>query len=149
MLLQEELDNGKYNLCLSPNPGSHAAGSTFGRFLDILHPNVRREIQQQEAEIDHQFNNDIVMVEGSFLPATGRSANVAIGKTTREVTVTLGTNGDEDTLQIPIDDIVVGASLENFYLKSKKFGKRIKVVAGNVLNYQSGPNIYRFMREVS
>ncbi|MGE6537963.1 lantibiotic dehydratase [Bacillus luti] len=146
---QEELDNGKYTLCLSPNPGSHAAGSTFGRFLDILDPNVRRKIQQQEVEIDHQFNNDIVMVEGSFLPATGRSANVAIGKTTREVTVTLGTNGDDDTLQIPIDDIVVGASLENFYLKSKKLGKRIKVVAGNVLNYQSGPNIYRFMREVS
>jgi lantibiotic biosynthesis protein len=146
---QEDLDQGNYTFCLSPNPGSNALGSTFGRFLDILDPDVSLKIQQYQQKIDLEFNEDTVMVEGSFLPATGRSANVAIGKTTRKVNVTLGTNGDEETIQLPIDDIVVGASLENFYMKSKKLGKRIKVVAGNMLNYQSAPNIYRFMREIS
>ena len=146
---QEEIDSGKYTVCLSPNPGSNLLGSTFGRFLDILDDDITEEIKLNQRKIDNQFNKNIVMVEGSILPVTGKSANVSIGRTTRTTTLTLGTNGNKETMQLSLDDIVVGATLDNFYLKSIKLGKRIKVVSGNMLNFQSAPNVYRFMREVS
>lgn len=145
---QEAVDQGDYLLVIGPNPGSQGAGSSFGRFLDILGPEVQqslRDVYKRQAEL----RPDVLFVEAAYLPPNGRVGNVALTPNLRDYELVMGTNAGGDAQSLSIDDIVVGATLDRLYIKSKKLGKEVVVTAGNMMNFNSAPNVYRFLREVS
>src|SRR5699024_5452629 len=51
--------------------------------------------------------------------------------------------------RIALNDILVGASRESFYLKSQIYGKRLLVRSMHLLNFLNAPNVCRFLQEVS
>ncbi|WP_242401391.1 lantibiotic dehydratase [Brevibacillus laterosporus] len=145
---QKAIDQGEYQLVIGPMPGSSSAGQSFGRFLDILGDGaIQKQIQIQKRQ-EEKFP-DVIFVDASYMPSTGRSANVVLHPSISQYELAIGTNCSPQAHSILLDDIVVCATLENLYLKSRSSGKKIIVTANHMLNFNASPNIYRFLREVS
>ncbi|EGK09730.1 lantibiotic biosynthesis protein [Desmospora sp. 8437] len=145
-LSPEEVDQGNFRLVLSPNPGSYMAGQTFGRFLDMMDDNTREMVREAQ---DWGNKPNSIPVEGVFLPKFGRNANVALVSGLRDHELVIGTNTGEGKIPVNLSDIVVGATPDRFYLKSRSLGKEVIILSGNLLNYHQSPVLYRFMREVA
>ncbi|QOS97408.1 lantibiotic dehydratase [Brevibacterium sp. JNUCC-42] len=145
---QEAIDQGEYLLVMGPMPGSSSAGQSFGRFLDILGDEAMQKQKQIQKQQQDQFA-DVIFVDAAYMPSTGRSANVALHPSLNEYELAIGTNCSEQAYSLLLDDIVVCATLEHLYLKSRSSGKKIIVTANHMLNFNAAPNIYRFLREVS
>lgn len=141
------IDRGKYRVVITPTTASQRISQSFGRFMDLLKNDeieqIEEVIQREKALYPHAL-----LVEGAFLPPSGRSANVALGPSLLDDELSLGTN-PKIIDPLTLDDVYVGASLERLYLKSRKYNKEIIVTSGNMLNHTQAPNVYRFMREVS
>lgn len=146
----EDIDKGNFLLSIGNNISSMEIGQTFGRFSDMLEDELKRRIEFDQCDIQKKFSDDSVeFVEASFLPSSGRSGNVSINESTRNLEFTLGTNISQGGCSISPDDIMVGATLGRLYLKSKSLNKRLVFKANNMFNFENAPNIYRFLREVS
>ncbi|MCG7316354.1 lantibiotic dehydratase [Brevibacillus laterosporus] len=146
---QESIDRGEYLLILGPMPGSSNVGQSFGRFLDILGDEAIQKQKQIQKQQQEQFA-DVIFVDVAYMPSIGRSANVALNPSLRDYELAIGTNCSEQAKHsLLLDDIVVCATLEQLYLKSRSSGKIIIVTANHMLNFNAAPNIYRFLREVS
>lgn len=144
----EEIDNGNFQFVLGINPGSDGAGKTFGRFIDILEDETFMK-KFQEIYIPERKDENVIYAELVYLPAAGRAANVTLSHNLRDYEIVIGTNSSKEAAYtIPISDILVGATFDKFYLKSKSLGKRIIITLSHMLNIQSSPNIYRFLAEL-
>ncbi|MDA1668148.1 lantibiotic dehydratase [Bacillus cereus] len=144
----EDIDNGDFQFVLGINPGSDGAGKTFGRFIDILEDETFMK-SFQEIYIPERKSTDVIYAELVYLPAAGRAANVTLSHNLRDYEVVIGTNSSKETAYtLPVSDILVGATLDKFYLKSKSLGKQIIIKLSHMLNIQSSPNIYRFLAEI-
>ncbi|WP_025689409.1 lantibiotic dehydratase [Paenibacillus zanthoxyli] len=144
----EALNRGDYLLVLGPNPGSFESGSTFGRFLDMFDDGIRDSIKNIQHR-QQQYQPETIFAEAAFIPKNGRIANVMLTSCLRDYEIAIGTNSDKGKTPLTVDDIVVCATHDRLYLKSRSLGKKIIVTAGHMLNFQQGPHIYRFMRELS
>ncbi|MEK3949864.1 lantibiotic dehydratase [Paenibacillus sp. FSL H7-0703] len=146
---QQALDQGQYTLLLAPNQGSDAAGKTFGRFLDLFGEpfnDIFSSIQLEEQRLQPEK----LLAGISYLPSSGRSANVVLTKQTRPYEIAIGTNHTmPEDRQIHISDLVVGVRNDHFYLKSKSRNREVIASPGHMLNAELTPNIYRFLVEVS
>jgi thiopeptide-type bacteriocin biosynthesis protein len=99
--------------------------------------------------VEQEFAPDALLVEVGFLPSLGRATNVVLTESNRPYEIAMGTNssrGREHTL--PLSDLVVGCTERGMYLKSRSLGREVIPKAGHALDYQSSPNVYRFLREV-
>lgn len=146
---EKEIDKGNYQFVLGFNPGSDGAGKTFGRFIDILKDNTfikeYKQIYESEAR-----NENIIFAELVYLPSSGRAANVSLSENQHLYEVVIGTNSSKSNeFTIPVSDLVVGATLTEFYIKSKFHDKQVVLTLNHMLNIQSAPNIYRFLAEIS
>ena len=146
---QEDIDQGNFKFAIGFNPGSDGAGKTFGRFIDLYKEtkfrNEYEKIYEREAA-----NEDIIFAELVYLPTTGRSANVSLSENERTYEVVIGTNSSKnDEYTIPVSDLLIGSTLETFYIKSKSLGKRVVLTQNHMLNITSSPNVYRFLAEIS
>lgn len=145
---QNSLDHGKYKLVLAPNPGSNGAGKTFGRFLDILEPSLQKELALISANEKNLYPN-AMWAETSFLPTSGKSANVMLTKNYRDHEISLSYSSLASNEQIiPMSDLVVGVHEERLYIRSLSQNKEVIPTAGHMFNYHHAPNIYRFLMEV-
>ncbi|URJ36214.3 lantibiotic dehydratase [Paenibacillus polymyxa] len=146
---QEALDQGEYTLLLAPNQGSDAAGKTFGRFMDLFGEpfnDIFSSIQSEE----QRLQPGKLLAGISYLPSSGRSANVVLTKQTRPYEIAIGANHTmPEDRQIHISDLVVGVRNDHFYLKSKSRNREVIASSGHMLNAELTPNIYRFLVEVS
>lgn len=146
---QEAIDKGDYLLEVGPMPGSSKVGQSFGRFLDILGTKAIEKHEQVHKQVQGQFE-DVIMVDAVYLPAAGRMANIMLHPSLSEYELAIGTNCSEKAKHpLLLEDIVVCATVEHLYLKSRKHGKKIIISSDNMLNFRSSPNVYRFLREVS
>ncbi|MGG1329662.1 lantibiotic dehydratase [Bacillus tropicus] len=144
----EEIDNGNFQFVLGINPGSDGAGKTFGRFIDILEDKTFME-KFQEIYIPERKNEDVIYAELVYLPAAGRAANVTLSHNMRDYEIVIGTNSPKGAAYtLSVSDILVGATFDKFYLKSRSLGKQIIITLSHMLNIQSSPNIYRFLAEI-
>ena len=143
----EAIDNGDFRVVLGSILGSNGIGKTFGRFLDFMGEDTKSSIKQVYGEQEQKPST--AYAEISYLPRYGRSANVALIDGLREYEISLGTNSSSNATKLPLNDIVVGATRNRFYLKSLTLDQEIKVSTGHMLNSNTFPNVYRFMREVS
>lgn len=146
---ESDIDDGNFEMIIGGNPGSAAAGKTFGRFIDILDDSIETKLADT-SKTEQSLYNDSIFAELVYLPPAGRAANLMISKNTREYEIAVGTNSSKPAeKQIPLEDIVVGCNLESFYLKSKRLNKRIIPVTCHMLDYSNAPNVCRFLREVA
>ncbi|NNU93390.1 hypothetical protein ETC01_09105 [Geobacillus sp. NFOSA3] len=146
---RDAIDRGEYTLVIGPNVGSFGAGKTFGRFVDVLGDRAYKNIKNVY-ETEQKLNPDAIFVEVSYLPSSSRVANVMIVPSIREYEIAIGTNSSKACSKtLPLSDIVVGASQDRLYLKSKSLGKEIIPVTGHMVNHINGvPNIYRFLIDI-
>lgn len=150
-LNQEDMNRGKYKLILATSSGSNGAGKTFGRFADMLGDELNEKLREIH-EMESEFEQDVIFAELAYLPASGRSTNVAIAPNNRPYEITFGTNSSRNhEYTLPLSDVYVGIDLgrNSLYLKSKKHGKRIIPTTAHMLNMMKGPNIHRFLCELA
>ncbi|WMM34131.1 lantibiotic dehydratase [Shouchella clausii] len=146
----EEVDKGNYQLAIGTNVGSQELGQTFGRFSDMIASEENRNLMEEQKKIEETCTDvETEYVELSFLPQSGRASNVSITHSTRNLHTTIATNANGQNKKLLLEDILVGATLGRFYLKSKKSNKRLVFTSNNMFNYESAPNCFRFLREVS
>lgn len=145
---REAIDRGDWRAVLSPNVLS-PGGSIAGRFFDLLGDEGLQHLQELVRR-EEAIAPDAIFAELSYLPPFGRKNNVAIRPMLRAYEIVVNT---APTLPpervIALQDLVVGATAERLYLRSLRLGKEVIVCQNHVLNYTSGPNIYRFLLEVS
>lgn len=87
--------------------------------------------------------------ETSFLPTSGKSANVMLTKNYRDHEIPLSHGGITPNEQIiSMSDLVVGVKEGRLYIRSVSQNKEVIPTAGHMFNYHHAPNIYRFLMEV-
>ncbi|MBE0337783.1 lantibiotic dehydratase [Paenibacillus sp. 23TSA30-6] len=146
---QLAVDRGEYTLLLGPNQGSDGAGKTFGRFLDLFGQPFADLFSQIQLE-EQRLQPEKLLAEISYLPSSGRTANVVLTQHTRPYEIAIGTNHImSEERQIHVSDLAVGVRNDHFYLKSMSRNCEIIARAGHMLNAELTPNIYRFLLEVS
>lgn len=145
----QHVDQGDYRLVLGASAGSSGAGKTMGRFLDMLDPTFIEKLKH--AYTHHQrCHPDAVMAEMVFMPANGRVANIMIGRNVMEYEIVSGTTSSKDKEHtLHVDDLLVGATYDRFYIKSKRLGKEIIPIQTHMFNHRISPNIFRFLSDVS
>jgi thiopeptide-type bacteriocin biosynthesis protein len=146
---EKDIENGDYKLILGPNVGSEGAGKTFGRFIHFLDDSYRSKITKIN-EKEKELYDDVVFVELSYMPESGRSANICICENYRDYEVSICTNSSRNSEKtLPLSDILIGTTYDNFYIKSKSLNKRLIFKTSHMLNLIGAPNIYRFLREIT
>ncbi len=81
------------------------------------------------------------------MPSSPRYANVANHPNLRKYAIDFGGNSSESV--IPLEDFIIGALGDRFYISLKNVNKELIVLAGNVLNPTSAPIPLKFLRDVS
>lgn len=154
-LLSHSNKNGEedFTVHLGPNYGSHIAGKSFGRFIDIMSEKVKADFIELEKEQEGLYGEDTIVAEIVELPQSGRLSNVALNWNPREYELIISTNGSNDKNKINIEDLYIGVDNQNnkrtFYIKSKSLNKRVILKVNNMLNITLCSNIYRFLHEIS
>ncbi|MFL0491795.1 lantibiotic dehydratase [Bacillus sp. 179-I 2A5 NHS] len=145
---KDALNKGDYKMILSPNPGSEGAGKTFGRFIDLFDTEVTEKMNSIH-NLEQEIEEDAIFAEIVYLPPAGRNSNVALTENIRPYEIVIGTNSSKGANHtIPLSDIVVGATFDSFYLKSKSLNKKIIPTNNHMLNYLTAPNVCRFLAEI-
>ncbi|TCP70595.1 lantibiotic dehydratase [Baia soyae] len=145
----EAMDQGDFQLVISPNSGSDGAGKSFGRFLDLFDSELEEKWKDIH-RLEQEKEPDAVFAELVYLSTSGRSGNVSLSKNMRPYEIALGTNSSKESSQtIALSDLVVGCTHDGFYVKSKSLEKQVIPCTGHMLNHAGSPNVYRFLKEIS
>lgn len=141
------IDDGDFRAVIGPNPGSHGAGMSFGRFLDILGPETHERLRDAQDRVS-SLKPEAVFADLVYQPRAGRSANVCVAPNWRDHSVVVGTNPSGGTQALPLSDLWIGATLERFYVRSASLDKEVIITANNMLNPHGAPNACRFLYEL-
>ncbi|MEU8887192.1 lantibiotic dehydratase [Streptomyces sp. NPDC048442] len=143
----EDLCDGRFRLVLAPNPGSHRAGATLGRFADLLDPAVAEGVTERCGNIPPQVPGAIV-ADLAYVPRSARAGNIAHNRacTGRRIPVGLPVEGPDD---IRLDDIAIGTTLDRMYAVHLPTGRELVAVAHNMLSPGTqAPNAARMLYEI-
>ncbi|GIO33632.1 MULTISPECIES: lantibiotic dehydratase [Paenibacillus] len=143
------VDQGDYMLVLGASAGSSGAGKTMGRFMDMFDSTLIEKFKQIYAH--HQrFHPDAVLAELVFMPSSGRVSNIMLGKNGLAYEIVSGTTSSKDQQHtLHIDDLLVGATYDRFYIKSKRLGKEVIPLQTHMFNHRISPYIFRFLSDIS
>ena len=136
-----------YTIIVNPNSGSFQKGLTLGRFA-----NFSKEIKstvKAMAQCEQELNSNTILVDVTYIPTYGRTANIMMSKNCFPYEMAIGTNIQDNKAEIRLDDIYVCADNQRLFLKSKSYGKEVRVMASNMLNFASSPYLYRLLRDLS
>ncbi|MFF4365448.1 lantibiotic dehydratase [Streptomyces sp. NPDC001594] len=144
----EALAGDDWQLVLAP-AGMAEGGRTFGRFFDLFDEGSLERLRQY-ARAEEELCPDVVFVDLNYLHPHGRSANVALHPGLRgyEICVNTAPTLPPDR-QIPLSDILVGATANRFFLRSARLGKELVVSQGHMLSAFQAPNACRLLLELS
>ncbi|MFI6049733.1 lantibiotic dehydratase [Streptomyces violascens] len=144
----QALRDGDWQLVLAP-AGMAEGGRTFGRFFDLFDTETHQRLQRY-ARAEEELCPDVVFADLNYPHPHGRSANVALHPQLRGYEISVNTT---PTLpadrQIPLDDILVGATASRFFLRSARLGKELVVSQGHMLSAFQAPNACRLLLELS
>ncbi|MGG4220333.1 lantibiotic dehydratase [Paenibacillus jamilae] len=145
----EKVDSGHYSLLLGASAGSNRAGKTIGRFLDMF----GEEFVQNLSEIyDYHrcFHPDALLSEMVFMPEQGKISNISLSKNLMDYEIVSGTTSSKDEEHtLCMDDLLIGATHDRFYVKSRRLGKEIIPLQTHMLNYKLSPHIFRFLTDIT
>jgi len=145
------IDKGEFTAVIGPNLGAWAACRNFGRFAHLLPDNAGAALLRRSARIEETSHfQDHLWAEIVYLPASVRSANVAVRPAARCHEVFLGvTPSVPEECVIALEDLVVGVADDRFYIRSQKNRKRVRFVSGHMLNYHGAPAVAQFLAEAA
>ncbi|TDD80137.1 hypothetical protein E1293_21420 [Actinomadura darangshiensis] len=129
--------------------GVTLGGRTFGRFHDLLAPDVQSALRDLAAA-EEELVRDALTVELTYLPSDARAANVSIRPLLHEweLPVNVATCRPADRL-IELADVVAGVDGGRLYLRSPRLDRRLHVTQRSMLNLGKAPNVCRFLVETS
>lgn len=142
-------NNSKYGLYVGPNIGSNRAGNMVQRFVDCL--------DQDEINLYNQlYDNKLLNIEDEYMlvelrdfPVSGRNRNIINNNKNYKYYITFACC-DEKKEEITIDDIYMSLSRDGkIFLKSKKYGKKIKFVTDNMLNSRLNNKIAQLLKRIA
>ncbi|MBB5958482.1 thiopeptide-type bacteriocin biosynthesis protein [Saccharothrix tamanrassetensis] len=142
------LDRGDWRMVLCSGSTTDG-GRTFGRFFDLFGPeSLAKLVEFTRAE--ERLLPDVVFAELSYLTPFGRSGNVTVHPPLRrhEVCVNTAPSVPEEQ-RIPLGDIHVGATVDRFYLRSRRLGKELYITQSHMLGHIGAPNVCRLLLELS
>jgi class I lanthipeptide synthase len=147
----ESIDEGKFLAVVGPNLGAWAACRHFGRFSHLHPPDAGIEPLKRCAAMEQAARpEDCLWAEVVYLPANTRSANVAVRPAVRAHEVLFGVApGVDESGVIALDDLVAGVADGRFYVRSRKAGKKVRCVAGHMLNHHGAPAAAQFLLDVA
>ncbi|MFG3281581.1 lantibiotic dehydratase [Streptomyces sp. NPDC048111] len=142
------LDAGDWKLVVAAD-GVAFGGRSLGRFGGVLGTEAVGGLRRYLADAQDR-DGDAIHAEVNYHPAFAVGANVAAHPVTREYEILVNaqpTMGHER--QIPLSDIVVGATPKRFYLRSLRLGREVVAHQTHMLVGTSAPNAARFVLEAS
>ncbi|MFJ1731191.1 lantibiotic dehydratase [Streptomyces sp. NPDC088254] len=144
----QALRDDDWRLVLAP-AGMAEGGRTFGRFFDLLDDGTLQRLRQY-ARAEEDLCPDAVFADLNYTHPHGRSNNVALHPGLRRYEICVNTTPTLPTdRQIPLSDILVGATANRFFLRSARLGKELVVSQGHMLSALQAPNICRLLLELS
>lgn len=139
----DRLHEGDYALALGPNPGSHVAVSTPGRFLDHL-PETRRHLVAPVVDDETEYSAVLV-----YAPRTDSAANIASAPSCGHRAITVNVPYEENDRSVRLEDIGVGASMTGLFAVDLRDGRRIRLLAHHSLYPAAqAPNEVRLLTEL-
>ena len=142
------VDDEDFRLVIGPNPGTHEAGVSLTRFLDILPPETETTLRtfRQKAEKHGPVPVDLV-----YQSRWARSANITIVPQWSDHRVVVGVvRGQSSATTLPLEDLNIGSTLDRLYVISTSLGTEVAVQANHMLNARTqAPNVCRFLSEIS
>ncbi|MFI6505294.1 lantibiotic dehydratase [Nonomuraea typhae] len=142
------LDQGEWTMVLSPMPVT-AGARGFGRFWDLLGADVLTMVQAV-ARAEERLLPGVVFAELNYVPATRHAANVSLHPPLRAHEICVNTTPSlPAAAQIHLNDILVGATADRFYLRSARTNEELLVTQSHLLSPVYAPNVCRLLLEVS
>jgi len=142
-----DIEKGNFTILLNPNLATQSAASSLGRFLYLFDSNVSDEVKKF-LKIEEHNHPDLAFVEASFLPTSSRTVNVAFFQSLRDYHLGLEYQ-DATAGSLYLDDIYLGANLNNLYIFSKKLNKKLHVFLGTAVNDSLAPLPLRLLIDIS
>lgn len=147
----DDITAGEYRLVVAPNPGSHQAGATFGRFMGLFdadtHTAVAAAAARQTAPVA-----GAAVVSLSYQPRSPKAANIAHAPGVGRRRIGVGLMSDDSGAEpdpLCLDDLAVGATLDRLYLMHLPTGEEIVPTTQTMLSPGSqAPNVARFLFEI-
>lgn len=147
----DAVNNGSYAIVVAPNPGSHQAGATFGRFTGLFDGQTRSELKDA-ANTECAAVATAWTVSLAYQPRSPKAANIAHAPivTTHRIGVGLMTPDHlPGESNIPLNDLAIGATLDRLYLLHLPTGREIVPAAQTMLSPGTqAPNVARLLFEI-
>ncbi|MFI6999202.1 lantibiotic dehydratase [Nocardia sp. NPDC050175] len=144
----DSLSAGDFRVVLAPSPGSHQAGATLARFADLLSPDVQ-EVISAEAAATPLHVTDAFRVDLSFMPRSGKAANLTHTAVHSGKRISVGLPEAADIEEIALADVAVGATTERMCAIHLPTGREIVPALNNMISPMTqAPNISRLLWEI-
>ncbi|GIF13380.1 lantibiotic dehydratase [Actinoplanes teichomyceticus] len=143
---QDALAGADFRVVLSPNPGSHHAGATMGRFADLL-PDGPQLFAEQRRRPQHVAG--AITADLAFTARSSRAANLAhtAARTGRRISV--GLPDAPGVQEIALDEIGIAANLERLCAIHLPTGREISAQSPNMISPATqAPNPARLLHEI-
>jgi lantibiotic biosynthesis protein len=142
------VDNGAFQVVVSPQPGASQAGRSLGRFSDLL-PGAGR-LLARIARLEEAGDPDRIWAEVVYMPRHVRSANVAIRPPTRkyEIPFCVAPGVASDRV-IPLAELVIGVRNERFYVHWPRMRRDVVPCEAHMLNSTRAPDPVRFLADLT
>lgn len=149
LLVHNDCDE-KYSFTVAPAIGSNGVGKSFGRFADML-TDSECTLLKDASEKEKELLSGYLFAEIMEIPARGRTNNITLNNSNHDYQVVLNSNYCVGKTTIPINDLYIGVDRysRRFYIKSKKYNKRVIVSMTSMLNPMLGSVVLRFLRDIS
>ncbi len=144
----EALRDGRWRLVPS-TVGIYGGWQGLGRFFDLFDAATVERIRAQQ-RVEEALRPDTVFAELNYVPRRSRGANLASHPATRRYEICVNTAPTGPPVrQLALDDIVLGATADRFYLRSTSLGRELAVSQTHAMNYTLTPNVCRALLEFS
>lgn len=140
---RDELDEGRFQVIVSPMLGSYAAGRILGRFAYLFGEPAERALREAAARDDHQRGLPAELV---YQPERPWLNNVMVrpGVRAHEIPVGAAPGVPRDGV-IPAEELLVGVSGDSFRLRWPAGGTYVDVCEGHMLNPKAAPAVAAFL----
>lgn len=141
------LSTGDFRIVVAPNPGSHHAGATFSRFLDLLDEH-RDKIAElccsAPPRVSGALPANIV-----FQPRSDRAGNIAHTPALTGRRISIGLPDSDRAAEIRLDEIGISATLDRLYAVHLPTGRELAPVAHHMISPGAqAPNAARLLWEI-
>ncbi|HMO94365.1 MAG TPA: lantibiotic dehydratase [Pirellulaceae bacterium] len=141
------IDQGDFQLLISPRIGDLGAGRSIGRFANLLGDEALNFLKTVASE--EQKLTDALLVDLNYWPTFARLSNVIIAPLSRNHSISSNCARAQDKINIPLSEVNIGVVNDRFQARWTKTGQLIEVCSNNMLNTTSIPETLRFLIDIS